>query len=345
MAYLTKNNAVSTLGATLTAVATTMTVATSTGDRFPTVAGSDFTHVTLEDAAGNIEIVKVTARAGGGDSMTIERAQEGTSARAWAIGDIVELRPTAGTVVTLEGAQTLKNKTISGADNTLSNIPNGAVLGLGALALKNTVATADIDADSVTYAKIQNVSATDKLLGRSTAGAGDVEEITCTAAGRALLDDASATAQRATLGATATGDAVFIAANAAAARAAIGAGTDLGYTPVNKAGDTLTGTIGSTVNVLTDAASIAWNMATSHIAKVTLGGNRTVAAPTNQKDGNFILHVIQDGTGSRTLSWNSAFKWPLGVAPTLSTTPGARDVFSFTIADGLIIGSMLKGVA
>lgn len=55
--------------------------------------------------------------------------------------------------------------------------------------------------DAVTYAKMQNVSATDKLLGRSTAGAGDVEEIACTAAGRALIDDADAAAQRATLAA------------------------------------------------------------------------------------------------------------------------------------------------
>lgn len=54
--------------------------------------------------------------------------------------------------------------------------------------------------DAVTYAKMQNVSATDKVLGRATAGAGDVEEISCTAAGRALIDDADAAAQRATLG-------------------------------------------------------------------------------------------------------------------------------------------------
>jgi hypothetical protein len=57
-----------------------------------------------------------------------------------------------------------------------------------------------IDAGVVSYAKIQNVSATDKLLGRSTAGAGSVEEIACTAAGRAILDDADAAAQRTTLG-------------------------------------------------------------------------------------------------------------------------------------------------
>lgn len=54
--------------------------------------------------------------------------------------------------------------------------------------------------DTIAYAKIQNVSATDKLLGRATAGTGDVEEIACTAAGRALLDDANAAAQCTTLG-------------------------------------------------------------------------------------------------------------------------------------------------
>lgn len=75
----------------------------------------------------------------------------------------------------------------------------------GAISIWSKGATAwkdidQIDDESVTYAKIQNVSATDKVLGRSTAGAGDVEEITCTAAGRALLDDADAAAQRTTLG-------------------------------------------------------------------------------------------------------------------------------------------------
>ena len=70
---------------------------------------------------------------------------------------------------------------------------SGTAVGFG------TIATSGIANDAVTYAKIQNVSATDRLLGRSTAGAGDIEEITCTAAGRALIDDADAAAQRTTL--------------------------------------------------------------------------------------------------------------------------------------------------
>lgn len=63
-----------------------------------------------------------------------------------------------------------------------------------------TLATGSYANDSVTYAKIQNVSATDRVLGRSTAGAGDVEELVCTAFGRSLIDDADASAGRTTLG-------------------------------------------------------------------------------------------------------------------------------------------------
>lgn len=60
--------------------------------------------------------------------------------------------------------------------------------------------TASIADDAITYSKVQNVTATDRLLGRSSANAGVIEEIICTAAGRALLDDLSAAAQRTTLG-------------------------------------------------------------------------------------------------------------------------------------------------
>jgi hypothetical protein len=63
----------------------------------------------------------------------------------------------------------------------------------------STVSTAKIADDAVTYAKIQNVSATDRLLGRSSAGAGDVEEITCSAFARTLLAAADSATARTTL--------------------------------------------------------------------------------------------------------------------------------------------------
>lgn len=81
---------------------------------------------------------------------------------------------------------------------------------------------------------------------------------------------------------------------------------------------------------LTDGATISWAANTQQVAKVTLGGNRTMAAPTGLVDGAFYaLAVIQDGTGSRTISWNSVFKWTGGTAPTLSTAASKQDYFVF----------------
>lgn len=99
---LFKNNAYSTLAAGLLVGGTTLVVVAGQGDRFPVVSGSDFALVTLQDASNNIEVVKVTARAAGADSMTIVRAQEGTTARAWNIGDIAELRITSAGLAPLQ---------------------------------------------------------------------------------------------------------------------------------------------------------------------------------------------------------------------------------------------------
>ena len=81
---------------------------------------------------------------------------------------------------------------------------------------------------------------------------------------------------------------------------------------------------------LTDGATITWDVSTAPVAKVTLGGNRTLSAPTNGATGQFIsLLVIQDGTGSRTLTWNSAYEFASDTAPTLTTTASLGDLFTF----------------
>jgi hypothetical protein len=81
---------------------------------------------------------------------------------------------------------------------------------------------------------------------------------------------------------------------------------------------------------LTDQATVTWDVGTAPVAKLTLGGNRTLSAPTNGVTGQFIsIAVVQDGTGSRTLTWNSAYEFTGDSAPTLTTTINKADIFVF----------------
>ena len=81
---------------------------------------------------------------------------------------------------------------------------------------------------------------------------------------------------------------------------------------------------------LTDQATITWDASTQDVAKVTLAGNRTLGSASNGTTGQFIsLLIIQDGTGSRTLTWNAAYEFASDTAPTLTTTANLGDVFVF----------------
>lgn len=99
---------------------------------------------------------------------------------------------------------------------------------------------------------------------------------------------------------------------------------------------------------LTDAATINTDASLSNTFTVTLGGNRTLANPTNMTSGQIInWRIRQDGTGSRTLAYGSKFKWPGGTAPVLTTTASAYDFMSaeyFGDTDTLLC-TMLKGMA
>jgi hypothetical protein len=83
---------------------------------------------------------------------------------------------------------------------------------------------------------------------------------------------------------------------------------------------------------LTDASTITPNLAESNVFTVTLGGNRTMANPTNIVAGQAgSIFLVQDGTGSRTLSWGSYWDFIGGTAPTLTTTAGAVDRIDYVV--------------
>jgi hypothetical protein len=163
-------------------------------------------------------------------------------------------------------------------DVTISNA------GVTAIAA-GVVVNADVSASAaIAFSKLANVSATDRLLGRSTAGAGAIEEVTCTAAGRALIDDADAAAQRTTLG-------VVIGTDVQAYDA------DTAKTDVTQS---FTAQQRGAITALTDGATITADFALANNFSVTLGGNRTLANPSNQTAGaSGCIWITQDGTGSR----------------------------------------------
>ena len=87
------------------------------------------------------------------------------------------------------------------------------------------------------------------------------------------------------------------------------------------------------VTALTDASSIATNLALSNNFSLQLSGNRTLANPTNTVAGQSgSIFITQDGTGSRTLAFGTNFKCVAGTAPTLSTVAASVDRIDYVVA-------------
>jgi hypothetical protein len=102
-----------------------------------------------------------------------------------------------------------------------------------------------------------------------------------------------------------------------------------------------------TKQVLTDGATISWDADAGVNARVVLGGNRTLANPTNLVDGDVLnLRAVQS-TGGHTLGYGSKYKWAGGVAPVLSTAAGAIDFLSFQYdaTDDTLVGVCSKAFA
>lgn len=283
--------------------------------------------------------------------------------------------------VTTTGSPASGNLTkFSGVTSVTSGDLSGDVATSGTLA--TTIAN-----DAVTYAKIQNVSAASKLIGRGDSGSGDPQEITLgsglSITGTTLTASGgggATTAQALTItssggaspGATFDGSVAktidYSTVGAAKTGVATGSGLTmatsrlLGRTTASSggieeisaasnltlSGGSLSATEATAAQIqaatasklvaadklisaaapqtLTDGATINWDMHAGFNAKVTIAGNRTLAAPTNPHEGlTYRLEVIQDATGSRTMTWPSAFDWGSAGTPTLSTGASKHD--------------------
>ena len=115
---------------------------------------------------------------------------------------------------------------------------------------------------------------------------------------------------------------------------------------VNITGLKFQGTCYTDLATLTDGANITWvvNSNFGQKAKVTLGGNRTMNAVTGAVEGaTYFLWVVQDGTGTRLISWTTSgagsFDFGAAGTPALTTTASKGDLLTF---EAISIAGTLK---
>jgi len=85
-------------------------------------------------------------------------------------------------------------------------------------------------------------------------------------------------------------------------------------------------------SVTVGAANVALDFANAQMFAITLGTNSNLNRPNNLTAGQSgTIFVVQDGTGSRTLSYSSVFDFVGGTAPTLTTTASAVDRIDYVV--------------
>lgn len=96
------------------------------------------------------------------------------------------------------------------------------------------------------------------------------------------------------------------------------------------------------------AGTATLDLSTANFHKITMpAGNITIALSNETVNQAFIIRILQDGVGSRTVTWFTTIHWVAGVAPTLTTTGSRWDTFGFIVTsagnyDGYIVGQNLS---
>ena len=130
------NNATGSLVSSISSSATSLVLTAGQGALFPTITGADYFLVTLFDNSSVLEICKCTARSS--DTLTVTRAQEGTTASGFATGSLCELRATKGTY---EGVFTSATTAAAAAGAASTSATNAATSATNASASATTAST------------------------------------------------------------------------------------------------------------------------------------------------------------------------------------------------------------
>lgn len=368
--YKAKNNAYSTLAISISDTDTIVVVQSGKGALFDPVS-PNHTYATIENASGSKEVVKVTARTG--DSLTIERGKDGTLAQSWNIGDIIECRPCAAAFADYEAGAQINGSSAKATpiDTDLFGIIDSAASwALKKLSWANIKATLKTYFDTI-YAvssDIQSQAATAFTTGGiSTAYTGaPVPAIANNNAGKRFrikfhaASGAAPTLAVSGLSAMSlryvdnTGAKIAVAAGQIPADWVADVESDGTYWVVLdipaawlNAAQSFTKAQRGAIVALTDGATITPDFSAGNNFSVTLGGNRTLANPTNVVAGQSgVIAVTQDATGSRTLAYGANFDYTGGSAPVLSTAANAVDLLTYYARSSTSIWiGIQKGVA
>lgn len=349
------NNASALLAATINSVETTIQVAAGYGDLFPVITAPQYCYATLEDNAGNIEIVKVTARAAASDLLTVERGQEGTVGQAFTLTVTrVELRLTKAT---MEEFLQLNGGTMTGdLDLNTNNLIDAFISGVSTRFTQGQIAGVPLrGAVDLTSNEIVVPAGG----GRATAGGatlllqGDDIMAELDAAGVILFDSA-------TVGLQVPGGAYLRVEGPTAANHIILShdDTDAAFSFPNTTKVTWDTLLEMSANIdlldnelvrplFTDFAvkkqsvsGIATTVVDYELGSyiiLTLTANIAVLTldnPPTAEVGVFRFRVVQ-GNGPFTITWPAGTKWPKnGAAPVLSTANGAIDFIDLWTDDG-----------
>lgn len=92
------------------------------------------------------------------------------------------------------------------------------------------------------------------------------------------------------------------------------------------------------------AAQTIPDPSTTSLNRITLTAACTLTFPTATAGKSFTLVLVQDATGSRTVTWPASAKWAGGTAPTLTTTAAAVDYLTFVCVDGSTWAGFVAGL-